>query len=749
VKAKAAALALGAWLAPASVVLAAPVDAAAPDAAGADAATEAADAGAPDGAPGDASPDTGAREAAAVGRGARPAETARLEGRVFARGSRRPVAGALIVVDVAEAGATDRAGRFAVEVTCGRHQIATQAPGFEPLAVMRDACADGAPLVLRLPPREGIAGYETVVRATSSRQSVRLEQDELTHTPGTLGDPFRAVESLPGVASVAWPAPIYAVRGSNPGNTGYFLDDVRVPALFHFALGPSVIHPYFFESLDFYPGGYPARYGRYVAGVVSAHTRVAPDDDVHASVDVRLYDAGAMVTAPLPGQGSVAVAARYSYTGAVVGWLSDGVSLDYWDYQLRADRAFGRVRLTLLAFGSNDALATRTTTLALRFHRVKVRAETAVAGGSLAATLGLGADRSQAPIVDDVPVTLSALSALPRLVFTRAFGRADVEAGFDGEIERFDPETTLERLGALDLGKRRTARLLAGYASVNVRAAERLLVTPELRYDSYAEGGVERADLGPRLSARLALDASTWVRVSGGRFTQTPSLPLQLPGAESFGLALYGLQSSWQGALAVGTTRVRGLEATVTGYVQRYVLTDLRNPVITRSVDPLADDFLVARDALSYGVEVLVRRPATERLSGWISYTLSQNERSLGGGVVGPSDWDQRHVLNLVLGYRWRRYTFGGRAHFNTGRPVLVSGASGETFERLPAYYQLDLRCDRRFVFDKLTLDAYVEVVNATINRQVVGLVQPSPDLPPTQDAYSIVLPSIGVHGEF
>jgi hypothetical protein len=230
---------------------------------------------------------------------------------------------------------------------------------------------------------------------------------------------------------------------------------------------------------------------------------------------------------------------------------------------------------------------------------------------------------------------------------------------------------------------------------------------------------------------------------------QLPSLPLQIPGAENFGLALYGLQSSWQGALAVGTSRWRGLEATVTGYVQRYVLTDVRDPVITQMTDPLADDFLVPRDALSYGVEVLVRRPSSERLKGWLSYTLSSNERALGGGVIGPSDWDQRHVLNLVLGYRWRRYTFGGRAHYNTGRPVLVSDAAGETFERLPAFYQIDLRCDRRFVFDKFSLDGYVELVNATFSRQVVGLVQMAPDAPPTQDGYRIVLPSIGVHGEF
>jgi hypothetical protein len=682
-----------------------------------------------------------------------PAPRGRLVGRVFARGSRKPVAGASVTVDLDELAETDREGRFDVEAPCGARHLGLQAPGFEPLALVRDPCAGAPPLVARLVPRPGAAGYETVVQAPSSRQEMRLQGEELLRTPGTLGDPFRAVESLPGVTAVAWPAPIYAVRGSNPGDTGFFLDELSVPALFHFAFGPSVIHPYFFQDLDFYAGGYPARYGRYVAGIVAARTRVAPADDVHASVDVRLFDAGGMVTAPLPGGGSIAVAGRYSFTGSVIGFLSDtGVDLGYWDYQLRADRALGPVRLTLLVFGSSDTLTTSTETLALSFHRAKLKAEVPALGGLLDASVALGYDRSEAPLIQRFPITVTAGSVIPRLAFTRPTKHVDFELGFDGRLERFDPVTMLDRVMSTDLGQRRTVQLYAGWASAVVRAGPRLVVTPELRLDSYEVNSTtdtQKADLGPRLSARYAVSDRTWVKLSGGRFTQLPSLPLQLPGAEDFGLALYGLQSSWQGALGVGTTRFFGLDASVTGYVQRYVLTDIRDPVVSATIDPLADDYLVRRDALAYGAELLVRRALTERLHGWLSYTLSWNERALGGGVIGPSDWDQRHVVNLVLGYRWRGFTFGGRAHYNSGRPVLVSDAAGETYQRLPAFYQIDLRADRRFLFDKFAVDGYFEVVNATLSRQVFGLVQPMPGSPPTEDGYRIVLPSLGVHAEF
>jgi hypothetical protein len=676
---------------------------------------------------------------------------ARVAVRVYARGTRNPIADAFVTIDVVKAGETDSEGRFEADMLCGPHHVVVQAPGFDPIVVQRDACVDGSALEIRLFPQVGAALFQTLVRAPSSRQEVRLQGPELIHTPGTLGDPFRAIESLPGVTSVAWPAPIYAVHGANPGNTGFFLDDLRVPSLFHLALGPSVIHPYFFQDLDFFPGGYPARYGRYVAGIVSARTRVAPDDRPHVSVDVRLFDAGAMVTAPLPQKGSVAVAARYSYTGTVIGLLSDDVKLSYWDYQLRADRPVGPVRLTLLAFGSNDRLTTRSSarTLAMRFHRVRLRADVSVAGGVVSASMGLGSDYSVAPVAYDIPVTMRSVSAIPRLSFTRRTAPADFELGFDGELQKFSSLSQFDRMGALDLARARTVRLLAGYASATIRAGTRLLITPEVRLDSYAISDAQKADVAPRLGARFAVSDLTWIKLAGGRFTQLPNLPLQLPGAENFGLALYGLQSSWQGSVALGTRRFWDLDASATGYVQRYVLTDVRDPSVVQNADPLAADYLVRRDALSYGLELMIRRASTERLNGWLAYTLSNNQRALGGGVIGPSDWDQRHVFNLVLGYRVGSYTVGGRVHVNTGRPVLVNGAQGQEFVRLPAFYQIDLRCDRRFLFDRFALDGYIELVNATLSRQVVGLDYSTSNAAPKQNGFRIVLPSIGVHGEF
>jgi hypothetical protein len=78
----------------------------------------------------------------------------------------------------------------------------------------------------------------------------------------------------------------------------------------------------------------------------------------------------------------------------------------------------------------------------------------------------------------------------------------------------------------------------------------------------------------------------------------------------------------------------------------------------------------------------------------------------------------------------------------------LIRGSEAETFVRLPTYYQIDLRAERRFLFDRFTMDVYLEMVNCTLTRQVFdqGLTAAGQS---ADVNYRIVLPSLGVHGEF
>ena len=748
---------------------------ASPDA-GADDAGETTDAGAENAdAFGDASAEAGVPVAAEP-----PVSAPVLSGRILARGTRDPLAGAQVRVILGNGATfdteTDESGGFTLPARSGPCEVRVRYPGFEPFSRKLIVGEHGAgDLVLRLEPRLTGDRYETVVIAAPERApAVPVQRDELTHAPGAFGDPFRVLESLPGVIQAIWPLPMYAIRGANPGNTGFFIDGVRAPALFHFALGPSVIHPFFLSEMQFFPGGYPMEYGRYVSGIVAARTAAPATDRLHVSADVRLFDAGGIVATPFDqGRGTVAVAGRYSYTGLVLSAFSSEYSLDYWDYQLRVEHRLGPGRLTLFAFGSGDSLQQRHPDpvplpsniqpglAQLMFHRVQLRWDGGVLGGHLLASALVGLDDSTVSNTQlfDLPIGSRMLLAAPRLGLGWNLDRwLDVEIGGDAEAQRFRPRSALASLGGglgdyyrTDLFRDRSALSAGGYAGLTIKAGDRLQVTPGLRYEGYFEENTHAGAWSPRLSVRYRVASETWLKGHLGQFSQMPSLPVGVPGFEAFGLQSYGLQRSQQGSLGVetglGARDGADLSLDTSIFYQRLHVSDVRNSL---SLDPQSRDFLEPRDGESYGLEIMLRRPMRHRLYGWLSYTLSRSLR-LVDGVIAPSDWDQRHVFNLVTGYRMPRgYAASMRFHFNTGRPYpLYDKRSGWVdYERLPAFAQLDLRGDKRFVFDRYLMDVYVELVNSTRSREVFDEKRQA-DGTVVQRAYRLILPSVGVHLEW
>ncbi|WP_437931324.1 TonB family protein [Sorangium sp. So ce291] len=146
-----------------------------------------------------------------------------------------------------------------------------------------------------------VAPLEVTVRGEAKAPPVAgFSRAEVRLIPGAFGDPFRAVEALPGVTPLFSGAPYFYVRGAPPGNVGYFLDGVRVPLLYHIGFGPSVVNPALVQRVDLYPGGYPARYGRHTGGIVAGETR-PPLPEAHGEGALRLVDAGALVEAPFAG----------------------------------------------------------------------------------------------------------------------------------------------------------------------------------------------------------------------------------------------------------------------------------------------------------------------------------------------------------------------------------------------------------------------------------------------------------------
>ncbi|RKH61443.1 TonB family protein, partial [Corallococcus aberystwythensis] len=343
-----------------------------------------------------------------------PAATTHLTGEVRARGTRRPLSDAALFLDGASepATTTDAQGRFTLDVTPGAHTLEVRAPGHETTA-FPETLTQGQTLqvVYRLQPRE-VNPYETVVRDERPRTEVTrisLHEQEIREVPGTMGDPFRVVMLMPGVGSLASGISYPVVRGSQPAATGFFLDGVRIPMLYHLLLGPAVVHPDFIDTVDFYPGTPPVQYGRVLGGAVEGRLSRPREDRLHFTAYADLINAGGFIEQPFESTGtSVSLAGRVSYTALLISLAANAfqskeaeqVHAGFWDYQARVEQKVGQGRLRLFALGSSDdvgispemKLGSDGGGVVSRFHRIDLRGTHPVAEGEGEVGITLGWD---------------------------------------------------------------------------------------------------------------------------------------------------------------------------------------------------------------------------------------------------------------------------------------------------------------------------------------------------------------------
>lgn len=441
---------------------------------------------------------------------------------------------------------------------------------FRPPAVVpeREAAQATAPGPAAKPAARKTDVQDVTVKGARGEPSrtVTLTRNEVRQIPGTFGDPFRAIEIMPGVTPVVTGLPFFFVRGAPPGNVGYYLDGVRVPLLFHVGIGPSVVHPALIERVDLYPGGYPAKYGRFSGGIVSADV-APPADEAHGEFNVRVFDAGALVETPFADKrGHALVGGRYSYTAAILSQLSPSTVLEYWDYQARATYDLTRDdRVGVLAFGSYDFLGQRSdlgtsTVFGTTFHRVDLRYDRRIdENGRMRVGLTTGFDRSLLP--RDAGSPEDERSVRDRLVGARSdfvyrlSPRALLRAGTDMQMDAYD---VIVGGDVLAPSQQETASLFPSRTDLSVGArgdvvlgvARGFEVTPGVRTDLYSSQGATAVGVDPRLAMRTQVVPRAAFLSALGIAHQAPSFVVPVPGFQPGGLR-GGLQKAVQESAGV------------------------------------------------------------------------------------------------------------------------------------------------------------------------------------------------------
>jgi TonB family protein len=702
-----------------------------------------------------------------------------LAGRVIDASTGKPLPGVSVRVRAADgskhAATTDDSGAWTVaNLPHGKARVAVEPDAYTAQATdVMLTPGDDTLVQFRLEPvtagpTEGVPPeaapieppIEVVVRGEKLAPSVKsFSREEVRQLPGAFGDPFRAVEVMPGVTPVASGLPFFFVRGAPPGNVGYFLDGVRVPFLYHVGIGPSVVHPGLIEQVDLYPGGYPARFGRFAGGIVAAETN-EPRPELHGEGNVRLFDAGALVESGFAdGKGTALVGGRYSYTATLLSLVAPEAELAYRDYQLRVSYdVTPSDRLTLLSFGSYDFLGQEEqgdlkVLFGTEFYRLDLRHDHDTGSGSLRTAVTLGLDQTKNDMMAGEQRTAQTriLGARTELKH-RLADDALLRAGADGTLEHYtisdaryaDPDSPETR----DFNRLFTGRsdlVVGAWTDFVLDVTPNIEVIPGVRVDLYRSGTASEVGIDPRIAGRFTVSDRVRLTHAYGIAHQPPSFALPIPGLAPANLQ-GGLQRSFQTSAGVEVDIADATTASMTLFYNAFFnMSDSLGSADGRSPPTANADQRSMGSAV--GTEIYVKRKLTKRLGGFLSYTLSRSSRSLGRETF-PSNIDRTHVLNAALGYNLGRgWRPGARGVFYSGTPMVrdetdqaVHSARTGDVERGSPFFRLDLRLEKRWELGQTTWISFVaEVLNSTLAKEDFGGAEIGP----------VTIPSIGAEGGF
>ncbi|RME27496.1 MAG: hypothetical protein D6798_04410, partial [Deltaproteobacteria bacterium] len=269
---------------------------------------------------------------------------------------------------------------------------------------------------------------------------------------------------------------------------------------------------------------------------------------------------------------------------------------------------------------------------------------------------------------------------------------------------------------------------------------DRLVITPGVRTDFV--NIVDQLAIftpEPRISARARVLPGGSLKAGAGLYHQPPQ-PFESWRPD--GNVQLGFERALASELGWEQELLPGLDVDVSLFYKWLDHQIVDNP----DASSLADQFFINEGiGRAYGVETILRQAPVGPLFGWVSYTLSRSVRNdhperMGAepvGMFGPFDrdqgwyafdFDQTHILVAVGGYTLPKgFEVSGKVQYVTGNPYtpysggvydidqdLYYGYSTGAYNsaRMPAFFAVDLRADKRFTFKTWKLDLFLDLLN-------------------------------------
>lgn len=298
-------------------------------------------------------------------------EKGSIEGRVYNTKNNQPVEFASIAIFGTTIGSiSDLDGKFLFTgLKPGYIELRVSSVGFEPYVSEPILITNANKAYIEIPLQEKkVALDEVVIKASPFRKNDesplslrRIDLVEIEKSPGGNRDISKIIQSYPGVASTPAYRNDVIVRGGGASENRFYLDEVEIPNLNHFATqgssgGPAgIINADFIREVEFYSGAFPANKGNALSSILEMKQVDGNKDKLKFKGAVGASDLALTLDGPVTDNTTFIMSGRRSYLRFLFSALGLPFLPTYNDFQFKTrTRIDTKNEISIIGLGAID-----------------------------------------------------------------------------------------------------------------------------------------------------------------------------------------------------------------------------------------------------------------------------------------------------------------------------------------------------------------------------------------------------------
>jgi len=610
------------------------------------------------------------------------------------------------------------------------YNIKIWALGYNEMILSEIQVTNNKPVKLNIQLTESILNLQEILiqsnafqKSEESPLSLRIiSVTKINRNPGSNRDISKVVQSLPGVTSTAAFRNDLIIRGGAPNENRFYLDDVEVPNINHFATqgssgGPvGMINVAFIREVEFLSSAFPANRGNALSSVFDFKQRDGRDDRIGFSGTLGASDIGLSLEGPIGKRTTYLISARRSYLQFLFKVLELPFLPIYNDFQIKIKHKFNKKNeITFIGLGAYDdfelneeANQTESQQYILNYlpiskqwnytngivykHYKKNGYYTFVLSRNMLNNHAQKFQNNDESKLENkiLDYTSQEIENKLRIEKTQRYGTHKITYGFTAEQIKYNNQTynriySSQQVVELNYNSKIVFYKYGIFGQYSKKSLnEKLTSSFGLRFDgnSYSkEMSNPFTQISPRVSFSYQIKKNIDLNANTGIYYQLP--PYTILGYKDNNAIFVNRQNgikyirAHHYVLGLAYRPSSKSQLTVEGFLKQYH----NYPILLKDSITLANlggDFGIIGNepaspfakGKSYGLELMYQQKLIKGFYGIISLTFAKSQFEDKNHSYIPSAWDSRSIFNMTAGRRFKRnWEIGINWRFQSGLP--------------------------------------------------------------------------------